>query len=71
MRFGFDGEQQTLEAIARALGVSRERVRTLEQQAFARLSPELSGVVDAEKDELAGALGTLWRARQASPLRIS
>ncbi len=55
MRFGFDGEQQTLEAIARALGVSRERVRTLEQQAFARLSPELSGVVDAEKDELAGA----------------
>ena len=55
MRFGFDGEQQTIEAIARALGVSRERVRSVEQQAFARLSAELTGVVDAEKDELAGA----------------
>jgi RNA polymerase primary sigma factor len=55
LRFGFDGEQQTLEAIERALGVSRERVRTLEQRAFAKLSKELDGVVDAEKDELAGA----------------
>jgi RNA polymerase primary sigma factor len=55
LRFGFDGEQQTLEAIERALGVSRERVRSLEQRAFAQLSRELSGVVDAEKDELAGA----------------
>jgi RNA polymerase primary sigma factor len=55
LRFGFDGEQQTLEAIERALGVSRERVRSLEQRAFAMLSRELSGVVDAEKDELAGA----------------
>jgi RNA polymerase primary sigma factor len=53
LRFGFDGEQQTVEAIARALGVSRERVRRVEQQAFARLSAELRGVVDAEKDELA------------------
>ena len=53
LRFGFDGEQQTVEAIARALGVSRERVRRIEQQAFARLSAELRGVVDAEKDELA------------------
>ena len=55
LRFGFDGEQQTVEAIARALGVSRERVRTLEQQAFARLTKELSGVVDVEKDELAAS----------------
>ena len=55
LRFGFDGEQQTLEAIERALGVSRERVRSLEQRAFAQLSRELSRVVDAEKDELAGA----------------
>jgi RNA polymerase primary sigma factor len=55
LRFGFDGEQQTLEAIEQALGVSRERVRTLEQRAFAQLSRELSGVVDADKDELAGA----------------
>jgi RNA polymerase primary sigma factor len=55
LRFGFDGEQQTVEAIARALGVSRDRVRSVEREAFARLSAELTGVVDAEKDELAGA----------------
>jgi RNA polymerase primary sigma factor len=53
LRFGFDGEQQTIEAIARVLGLSRERVRSLEQEAYARLSDELAGVVDAEKDELA------------------
>ena len=55
LRFGFDGEQQTIEAIEHALGVSRERVRQLEQDALARLGVELSGVVNAAKEELADA----------------
>jgi RNA polymerase primary sigma factor len=53
LRFGFDGEQQPLEAIEQELGISRERVRRLEQEAFARLEAELKGVVDAAADELA------------------
>jgi RNA polymerase primary sigma factor len=53
LRFGFDGEQQPLEAIERELGISRERVRKLEREAFARLEAELTHVVDATADELA------------------
>jgi RNA polymerase primary sigma factor len=53
LRFGFDGEQRTLEAIEHELGISRERFHKLEQQAFARLGAELEGVVDAAPDELA------------------
>ena len=53
LRFGFDGEQQPLEAIERELGISRERVRKLEREAFARLEAELTQVVDATADELA------------------
>lgn len=38
MRFGLqDGEPQTLEEVARALGVSRERVRQIERAAMAKL----------------------------------
>jgi RNA polymerase primary sigma factor len=55
LRFGFDGEQQPLEAIERELGISRERVRRLEQQAFAQLSAELKGLVEAAGDELVDA----------------
>jgi RNA polymerase primary sigma factor len=55
LRFGFDGEQQPLEAIERELGISRERVRRLEQQAFAQLSDELKGLVEAAGDELVDA----------------
>jgi RNA polymerase primary sigma factor len=55
LRFGFDGEQQSFDAIARQLGVSRERVRRLEQQALAQLASELEGVVDATADGLAEA----------------
>jgi RNA polymerase primary sigma factor len=55
LRFGFGGEQQTLEAIERELGISRERFHKLEQQAFARLGRELEGVIDAGPDELADA----------------
>ena len=55
LRFGFGGEQRTLEAIEQELGISRERVHKLERQAFARLGPELEGVVEAAADELADA----------------
>ena len=53
--FGFDGEQQSLEAIERELGISRERVRKLEREAFDQLAAELKDVVDAEAEELADA----------------
>jgi RNA polymerase primary sigma factor len=49
LRFGFVGEQQSLEAIEKELGISRERVRKLERQAFLRLSDELEGLVDASE----------------------
>ena len=55
LRFGFEGEQQSLDAIARELGVSRERVRQLERQALAQIADELDGVIAATDDELAGA----------------
>ncbi len=38
LRFGFDGEPWTLEAIGHELGLTRERVRQLEAQALARLA---------------------------------
>ena len=38
MRYGMDGDQpRTLEAIARKLNLSRERVRQIERDAFMRL----------------------------------
>ena len=55
LRFGFEGEQQSLEAIERELGISRERVRRLEREAFDQLAAELKDVVDAETEELADA----------------
>ncbi len=53
LRFGFDGEQQPLDAIGRELGLTRERVRQLESQGLARLAEELEGVVGITADELA------------------
>jgi RNA polymerase primary sigma factor len=38
LRFGFEGEPWTLEAIGRELDVTRERIRQLEHQALRRLS---------------------------------
>jgi RNA polymerase primary sigma factor len=55
LRFGFDGEQRSLDAIERELGISRARARALEQEAFARLERELEGIVEAEESELADA----------------
>jgi RNA polymerase primary sigma factor len=51
LRFGFDGEIQSLESIGRELGITRERVRQLEASAFKALERELENLVDA--DELA------------------
>ena len=44
-----------LEAIGRELGITRERVRQLEREAFERLASELEDVVTADADELARA----------------
>jgi DNA-directed RNA polymerase sigma subunit (sigma70/sigma32) len=52
LRYGFDGEQHTLESIGKALGISRERVRQLEIQALARLERELADL-EADNDDLA------------------
>ncbi len=46
LRFGFDGEPQTLDAIGVELDLTRERVRQLERQAMSRLAAlrELAGL---------------------------
>ena len=55
LRFGFDGEPMSLEAIGRELGITRERVRQLEGDALELLAGELEGIVSADADELARA----------------
>jgi RNA polymerase primary sigma factor len=55
LRYGFDGEQQTLEAIEHELGLSRERVHKLERAAFARLQAELDDIVGVDAEELAAS----------------
>jgi RNA polymerase primary sigma factor len=58
LRFGFDGETESLETIGKELGVSREHVRQLERDGLARLADELEGVVavpEADDDDLARA----------------
>jgi RNA polymerase primary sigma factor len=53
LRFGLDGEPQSLEAIGKELGLTRERVRQLEAQAFKSLSGSLAGLApDGEDDDL-------------------
>ena len=52
LRYGFGGQPQTLEAIGKQLGISRERVRQLETHALARLETELADLA-AGDDELA------------------
>lgn len=41
LRFGFDGDPWTLDAVAGELGLTRDRVRQLERQALGRLSHQL------------------------------
>ena len=55
LRFGFEGESETLETIGKELGLNRERVRQLEREALAKLATELDGVVEIDADELANA----------------
>jgi RNA polymerase primary sigma factor len=55
LRFGFDGEQRSLDAIERELGISRTHARVLEQEAFARLERELEGLVEVDENDLADA----------------
>jgi RNA polymerase primary sigma factor len=54
LRFGFDGESYSLDAIGSELGLTRERVRQLEANALTKLADELGGVVS-----LADAFGDL------------
>ena len=49
LRFGIGGEPKALEAIGKELGITRERVRQLEAEAFEHLAVELDGL--AENDE--------------------
>jgi RNA polymerase primary sigma factor len=50
LRFGLGGEEHSLEAIGRELGVSRERVRQLEQDALTRLKRFLAPVIAGDDD---------------------
>ena len=55
LRFGFGGEQQSLEAIERELGVSHERIRRLERTRSPSWASSSKDVVEATEDELADA----------------
>jgi RNA polymerase primary sigma factor len=48
LRFGLDGEPQSLAAIGRELSLTRERVRQLERTALERLESELAGIAGAD-----------------------
>ncbi len=60
MRFGLDtGIEQTLEDIGRTLGLTRERIRQIEEQALTKLRvPRRAKVLKAFLDNPSGALGT-------------
>ena len=46
LRFGFEGESWSLEAIGKELGLTRERVRQIERDAMAKLETQLLAIVD-------------------------
>jgi hypothetical protein len=48
-------EQQSLDAIADELGVSRERVRQIERHAMTELATQLEGVIETSGEELASS----------------
>jgi RNA polymerase primary sigma factor len=50
LRFGFAGEPASLEQIGRELGITRERVRQLEAEAFRRLAGKLDGLVEDDAE---------------------
>ena len=51
LRFGLDGDPQSLEAIGAELGLTRERIRQLERQALASLSSTLGELAPADEDD--------------------
>jgi RNA polymerase primary sigma factor len=51
LRFGLDGDPQSLEAIGAELGLTRERIRQLERHALASLSSTLGELALAEADD--------------------
>jgi len=51
LRFGVGCEAASLETIGRELGISRERVRQVEQDALAALSEQLDGLVTLDEDD--------------------
>ena len=53
LRFGFDEEPASLEQIGRELGITRERVRQLEAEAFRHLAGKLDSLVDDDEAEAA------------------
>jgi RNA polymerase primary sigma factor len=53
LRFGFDAEPASLEQIGKELGITRERVRQLEAEAFRRLSSTLAGLAEDEEAQAA------------------
>ena len=53
LRFGFDTEPASLEAIGKELGITRERVRQLEAEAFRKLSATLAGLAEDEEAQAA------------------
>jgi RNA polymerase primary sigma factor len=53
LRFGFDTEPASLEAIGKELGITRERVRQLEAEAFRKLSNTLAGLAEDEQAQAA------------------
>ena len=55
LRFGFDTEPMSLDAIGRELKISRERVRQLEHGALERLEGDLEGALSADLEDLARA----------------
>ncbi len=55
LRFGFDTEPMSLDAIGRELKISRERVRQLEDEALERLEGDLEGALSVDLEDLARA----------------
>ena len=55
LRFGFEGDSRSLEAIGKELQLTRERVRQLEAEALEQLAVELGPSGTAADDELARA----------------
>lgn len=47
-RYGFDNDPQTLESIGDALGITRERVRQIENQALKKLRKKISQIASLE-----------------------